>query len=116
MTSCARRTRTPEREGESAWSVLVLAEGVTPERERKDTHIAPVLPECARGTNQIWKLREVLPPRAQWERHAYPSNEAQQASLEGPFIWAVLVQGRSRTSMAIAPSRGDTSQFGRIII
>src|SRR5687767_14791641 len=40
---------------------------------RKDTHVAPVLPECARGTNRIVKLREVLPPRAQGERHAYPS-------------------------------------------
>src|SRR5215831_6962688 len=25
--------------------------------------LAPVLPECARGTNRIVKLREVLPPR-----------------------------------------------------
>ena len=56
------------------------------EWERKDTHIAPVLPECARGTNRIAKSREVLPPRAQLERHAYPSREAQQASLIGQFM------------------------------
>jgi hypothetical protein len=33
LTSCARRTRTPE-------------------QETKDTHIAPVLPECARGEDE----------------------------------------------------------------
>jgi hypothetical protein len=63
--------------------------------EEKDTHIAPVLPECARGTNQIWKLREVLPPRAQWERHAYPSKEAQQASLEDHYIVGARWENRA---------------------
>jgi hypothetical protein len=47
------------------WSIFVLAEGGHTQKGRNDTHIAPVLPESARETNQIWKLREVLPPRAQ---------------------------------------------------
>jgi hypothetical protein len=51
-------------ETEVAWSVPVLAERAH-QNGRNDTHIAPVLPECAHGTNQIVKSREVLPPRAQ---------------------------------------------------
>jgi hypothetical protein len=74
---------------EQAWKehhTILCSPNAHAEWERKDTHIAPVLPECARGTNRIAKSREVLPPWAQLERYAYPSREAQQASLEGPFM------------------------------
>src|SRR5688500_3989407 len=49
------------------------------------THAGPLLPERARNADYIFRSR------------------------------AVLVQGRSRTSMATTPSRGDTSQLGRSI-
>ena len=82
MISCARRTRTPDMGG-SAWSVLVLAEGGTPETQRWiASHAGPLLPERARNADHISRSR------------------------------AVLVQGRSRTSMATTPSRGDTSPLG----
>jgi len=73
----------------------VLANRGTPEIGRNGTHIAPVLPECAHGIDQIVRLREVLPPWAQLERHGCRSLKKLQASSEGSFYKAVL--GHART-------------------
>ena len=48
---------------EGCWSPLLAQRAC--QNGRNDTHIAPMLPECAHGINQIVKSREVLPPRAQ---------------------------------------------------
>src|SRR5688572_27501785 len=85
VSPCARGTRHTSKRGVKAVDLLCSPNAHT-EWERKDTHIAPVLPECARGTNRIVKSREGLPPRGHLERHAYPSREAQQASLKGPLM------------------------------
>ena len=66
------------------------------ERMRNDTQIAPVLPECAHGINRIVKLREVLPPRAQWERYGCHSSGKTRSKLgrieTGSLVFFLLAE------------------------
>src|SRR5688572_8616106 len=81
----AKPLKMKRREGDQPGQSLCSRKAAHQKQRWIATHAGPLLPERARNADHIFRSR------------------------------AVLVQGRSRTSMATTPSRGDTSQLGRII-
>ena len=78
----AKPLKMKRREGEQPGQSLPSRKAAHQKQRWIATHAGPLLPERARNADHIFRSR------------------------------AVLVQGRSRTSMATTPSRGDTSPLG----